>query len=106
MIIIFHGFPVLEAGSNLAGYSALISAHDLKVPVPDHLCAIGTKHKKYDYERWHIFTPRHKPRETLNGHLVFALKYEGVDLAVLNALFQKIEPEEIKKIIRENRRNH
>ena len=31
--------------------------------------------------------------------MVFALKYEGVDLAVLNALFQKIEPEEIKEIV-------
>jgi len=98
-IIIFHGFPSLEKGSRLAGYSALISAHGLKVPVPDHLCAIGTKHKKYDYEQWHIFTPRHTPRDTLNGHLVFALKYEGVDLAVLNALFQKIEHEEIQEII-------
>ncbi len=98
-IIIFHGFPALEKGSSFAGYSALISAHGLKVPIPDHLCAIGTKHKKYDYERWHIFTPRHTPRDTLNGHLVFALKYEGVDLAVLNALFQKIEPEEIQEII-------
>jgi Fic family protein len=98
-IIIFHGFPALEEGSSLAGYSALISAHGLKIPVPDHLCAIGPKHKKYDYERWHIFTPRHTPKDTLNGHLVFALKYEGVDLAVLNALFQKIEPEEIKGII-------
>ncbi|MCP3876494.1 MAG: Fic family protein [Desulfobacteraceae bacterium] len=97
--IVFHGFPTLEDGSSLAGYSALISAHGLKVPVPDHLCAIGTKHKKYNYERWRIFTPRHKPRHTLNGHLVFALKYEGVDLTVLNALFKKIEPKEIKEII-------
>ena len=98
-ITIFYGFPALEKGSILAGYSALISAHDLKVPTPDHLCAIGTKHKKYDYGRWHLFTPRHKPKDTLIGHLSFALKYEGVDLAVLNALFKKIDPEEIQEII-------
>ena len=96
----FHGFPALEEGACLAGYSALIQAHDLKIPLPDHLCAVGTKHKKYDYERWHIFTPRHKPEDTLHGHLVFALKYEGIDLAVLNALFQDIDAEEIKEIIR------
>ena len=96
----FHGFPALEEGSTLAGYSALISANGLKVPAPDYLSAIGTKHKKYDYERWHIFTPRHRPRDTLYGHLVFALKYEGIDLAVLNALFQKIEAGEILEIIR------
>jgi len=98
-ITVFHDFPELEDGNCLAGYSALISAHGLKIPVPDHLCAIGTKHKKYDDGRWRIFTPRHKPRETLNGHLIFALKYEGVDLAVLNALFQKIESKEIQDII-------
>ena len=89
----------MEKGSSLAGYSALISAHDLKVPVPDYLCAIGTKHKKYDHERWHIFTPRHKPQDTLYGHLIFALKYEGIDLAVLNALFQTIKAKEIQEII-------
>ena len=99
-LTIFHGFPALEEGASLAGYSALIRAHDLKIPLPDHLCAVGTKHKKYDYERWHIFTPRHKPEDTLHGHLVFALKYEGIDLAILNALFQDIDAEEIKEIIR------
>ena len=99
-VIVFHGFPPLEDGARLSGYSALIQAHCLKVPVPDYLCAIGTKHKRYDYERWHIFTPRHKPEDTLYGHLIFALKYEGIDLAVLNALFQKIEEKEIQEIVR------
>ncbi len=99
-ITIFHGFPVLKEGAFLSGYSALIQAHDLKAPVPDHLCAIGTKHKKYDYERWHIFTPRHRPEDTLYGHLTFALKYEGIDLSILNALFQTIEARDIETIIR------
>jgi Fic family protein len=99
-ITVFHGFPALEDGARLAGYSALIQAHDLKVPVPDHLFAIGTKHKKYDYERWHIFTPRHRPEDTLYGHLTFALKYEGIDIAILNALFQTIEARDIETIIR------
>ena len=98
-ITIFHGFPALEEGARLSGYSALIQAHDLRVPMPDYLCAIGTKHKKYDFERWHIFTPRHRPEDTLYGHLTFALKYEGIDLSVLNALFQTIEAREIETII-------
>ncbi|MDY0374816.1 MAG: Fic family protein [Desulfobacterium sp.] len=98
-ITAFHGFSALEEGSSLAGYSALILAHDLKVPVPDYLCAIGTKHKRYDHERWHIFTPRHRPQDTLYGHLIFALKYEGIDLALLNALFQIIQAKEIQEII-------
>ncbi len=97
---IFHGFPDLREGAGLAGYSALIEAHNLRVPAPDNLCAIGTKHKKYNQGHWYIFTPRHKPEDTLYGHLTFALKYEGIDLAVLNALFQTIESSEIEAIIR------
>jgi Fic family protein len=100
LITIFHGFPVLEKGSSLSGYSALIQAHNLKVPLPDYLCAIGTKHKKYDHERWHIFTPRHRPEDTLYGHFTFALKYEGIDLSIFNALFQTIKAGDIEKIIR------
>lgn len=99
-VTVFHGFPGLEEGSCLAGYSALISKYNLEVPLPDYLSAIGTKHKKYSKERWRIFTPRHKPEDTLYGHLTFALKYEGVDLAILNKLFQKIETGEILDIIR------
>jgi hypothetical protein len=96
---LFHSLPTLEEGSSLVGYSALIQAHDLKVPLPDYLCAIGLRHKRYDYDRWHIFTPRHKPDDSLYGHLTFALKYEGIDLAVLNALFQIVEAKDIETII-------
>jgi hypothetical protein len=96
----FHAFPVLEEGATLAGYSALIEGHDLPVPAPDALCAIGTKHRKYDKGRWHIFTPRHKPGDSLYGHLTFALKYEGIELGLLKLLFEKIEPEMIAEIVR------
>ncbi|ETR70847.1 MAG: filamentation induced by cAMP protein Fic [Candidatus Magnetoglobus multicellularis str. Araruama] len=99
-IPIFHGFPALEKGVSLSGYSALIQAHNLKVPIPDHLCAIGAKHKKYDHERWHIFTPRHRPEDTLYGHLIFALKYEGIDLYIFKTLFKTIKAVDIEKIIR------
>jgi len=73
-------------GNNFSRYSGLISAHDLKVHASDHLCIIGVKHKKYDMGSWRIFTPRDKLGDTLFGHLIFALKYEGIDLAILNAL--------------------
>jgi len=97
---VFHNFPVPEEGCRLAGYSALIEAHDLKVPIPDYLCFIGIKHKKYHTEHRHIFTPRHRPDDTLYGHLTFALKYEGIDLAILNALFRTINAGDIETIVR------
>ena len=96
----FHAFPALEEGATLAGYSALIEGHGLPMPAPDSLCAIGTKHRKYDKGRWRIFTPRHKPGDSLYGHLTFALKYEGIELGLLKALFAKIEPKMIAEIVR------
>ena len=96
----FHSFPIPKEGSFLAGYAALIEAHNLKVVAPDSLCIIGPKHKKYATGRWNVFTPRHRPEDTLYGHLTVALKYEGIDLAVLNALFRTIKPEELETIVR------
>jgi hypothetical protein len=98
--IVFHDFSSPENGFLLAGYAALIEAHALKVPVPDSLCIIGTKHKKYVDGRWNVFTPRHRPEDRLYGHLTFALKYEGIDLAVLNALFQVVEGADIESVVR------
>lgn len=97
---VFHDFSRPEEGSSLAGYAALLEAHDLKVPVPDSLCIIGTKHKKHVDGRWNVFTPRHKPDDTLYGHLTFALKYEAIDLAILNALFRVVDAQEIESIVR------
>lgn len=98
-ISVFHTFPTLEKGITLAGYAALIEGHALAVPAPDYLCAIGLKHRKQAKGRWRLFTPRHKPDDSLLGHLTFALKYEGIDLAVLKPLFESVEPREIANIV-------
>jgi hypothetical protein len=90
---------MLEEEVTLAGYSALIKKYVLSVPNPDYLCAIGIKHKKYNKKQWRIFTPRHKPNDSLYGHLTFALKYEGIELPVLKTLFEMIEPEAISEIV-------
>ncbi len=96
----FKDFPPLEAGMTLAGYGALIKKYNLTVPFPDYLCAINVKHKMQAKDQWRLFTPRHKPVESLYGHLVFALKYEGIDLAVLKALFAQIKSKQIEDIVR------
>ncbi|WP_284282246.1 Fic family protein [Limnobacter litoralis] len=96
---IFHEFPLLPQGSTLAGYSALIQAHQLKVAAPDFLCAIGPKHQLLTLGTWKLFTPRHRPADTLYGHLTFALKYEGIDLQVLSALFRTLQADSITKLV-------
>ncbi|MYA90139.1 MAG: Fic family protein [Boseongicola sp. SB0662_bin_57] len=77
------------------GYGALIDAFDLKVPVPIKLMAIGARHRVIDTGTWKILTPRHDPHASLRGHVRHALKYEGLDLAVLKRLFVAIGPEPI-----------
>ena len=39
------------------------------------------------------------PDTTLEGQLVFALKYEGLDLAVLKRLFEAADPQDIEAMI-------
>ncbi|MCP3380010.1 Fic family protein [Bradyrhizobium sp. CCGUVB4N] len=84
-----------------AGYAALIDAYDLAVPVPRILSAIGTKHRIIEHGGWRIFTPRHAPDATLEGHLTFALKNEGLDLAILKRLFLAVTENEIAELVRQ-----
>lgn len=83
-----------------AGYAALIEAYALSVPIPLTLSAIGTRHKTFIKDDWRILTPRHEPDATLEGHLTFALKHEGLDLAVLKRLFLVLTPHDIEEIVR------
>ena len=83
-----------------AGYSALIGAFDLQVPLPRTLSAIGERHRITEEGGWRIMTPRHAPHATLEGHLTFALKYEGLDLAVLKRLFLAVGSGAIEELVR------
>jgi hypothetical protein len=89
----------LPERATLAGYAALIDAYDLRVPLPRLLSATGERHRIVEEAGWRILTPRHAPRPTLEGHLIFALKYEGLDLAVLKRLFLALYPTEIEIIV-------
>ncbi len=98
-VTVFHGYRLPEEAVPV-GYGALIDAYDLAVPMPYRLCAVGARHKKTEGVRWRLFTPRHAPKPSLEGHLKFALKYEGVDLAVLKHLFKVIRASEVESLIK------
>jgi len=84
-----------------AGYSALIDAYGLAIPLPRTLSAIGERHRIFEKDGWRIMTPRHAPHPTLEGHLTFALKYEGLDLALLKRLFLTTGPAAIEALARD-----
>ena len=49
---------------------------------------------------WQILSPPYAPRPSLAGHLTFALKHEGLDLAVLKRLFVACGPEPIEALVK------
>ena len=98
-VTVFHELALPERAT-LAGYSALIDAYGLQVPLPRTLSATGEHHRIKNEPGWRVLTPRHAPSPDLEGHLTFALKNEGLDLAVLRRLFAAVEGAEIETIVR------
>jgi len=95
---IFHDRPLPEEGI-LAGYAMLLNVIDQHtgklLPLPQQLAIVTDKHQRYNTPLWQVFTKRHRPKDDLVSHIVFALKYEGIDLLILKAIFQYIGEEDI-----------
>ncbi len=98
-VTIFHETALPEKATP-AGYAALIDAYGLKVPLPLTLSAISERHRVKTEGGWRLLTPRHAPAADLEGHLTFALKYEGLDLAVLKRLFAAAAAGAIESLVR------
>lgn len=97
-ISVFHGKQAPEEGV-LVGYGAIIEAYNLPVPIPNQLALISYKKRKYITKEWKVYTSRYLPEDTLYKQLIFALKYEGVNLLVFKKLFELVPPEEFENII-------
>jgi len=97
-ILVFHGRTAPETGF-IAGYGALIQYYELNVPIPQKLALISKKNRNYNQSAWIVFGPKYKPSDTLTGHLVFALKYEGVNLLFFKKLFEKLGQAKIVQLI-------
>jgi Fic/DOC family len=98
-VTVFHERPLPERGTPV-GYAALIDAFGLRVPLPRILSAVSERHRMRNEAGWRIVTPRHAPSPDLEGHLTFALKYEGLDLAVLKRLCAATGPGPLEAIVR------
>ncbi|MEI6885714.1 MAG: Fic family protein [Bacteroidota bacterium] len=98
-ISVFQGRTVPEEGT-MVGYGAIITAYKLPVPTPIQLALISRKHRQYKTDGWLVFTTRHQPEDNLYSHLVFALKYEGVNILAFKKLFEATQPSIIEEWIR------
>ncbi|MCL5244472.1 Fic family protein [Cellulophaga sp. 20_2_10] len=97
-ITVFHGMQVPEEGT-LVGYGAVIEGLQLAMPLPDKLAIISEKRRSYSTEKWNVYSSRNIFDDNLYKHLVFALKYEGINLLFFKKLFEKASEKDIVTLL-------
>jgi len=95
----FHGRQAPEKGT-LVGYGAIIEALGLPLPFPTTLALISEKRRQYRVPGWIVFTPRHKPQDSLYSNLVFSIKYEGINLLFFKKLFEFVDELVIEELVK------
>lgn len=87
-----------------AGYEALIEQYNLEVIPNRHrsfVVASGTHRiQSTGGVTEEVYPPKYWPGDTVADHLEFALKYDGVNLAILSCLFQKMAEQELLGYVR------
>jgi hypothetical protein len=104
--LVFHGRSLPEEGC-VIGYGAIIHSLNLKMPLPETLSLSGKRNKKYNTGEWNVFPKSYLPEdnetiteiEALYEHLVFALKYEGVNLLFFSFLIRSYTTEDLIALI-------
>ena len=97
-ISVFKGTKTPEEAT-LVGYGAIIETLELAIPFPEQLSLISDKRRSYSNEKWNVFSSRTAFEDTLYKHLVFALKYEGVNLLFFKKLFEKLTQKDIVSLL-------
>lgn len=98
---------VLPEEGVIVGYSAIIHRLNLKVPLPSPIALVCKKNKKYQTDAWNIFPMSYLPEdhiqqteiESLYKHLVFALKYEGINLLCFNFLIKHYKTHQLTELV-------
>jgi len=80
------------------GYEWLKRRYQLDVDSPRLIAKIGGV-KRSEHR---LFRPEHQPKDTLAGHLLFALKHEDLNLGMLKLLFNRCNTIELEQWISEH----
>jgi Fic/DOC family len=91
----------------LVGYNAIIDKLNLQIPYPLIKAMVSEKNQRIETGAWKIFPFRYLPEDSqqiskikaLYNHLVFALKYEGVNLLVFSKLNETLTNKEILELV-------
>lgn len=103
---IFRGKPVPEQGM-IVGYAAIIDRLSLPMPMVHPVALVGTQRRRYEDHQWMIFTKNYVPEDGQEGnemvalykHLVFALKYEGVNLLFYSCLVKHYSEKQLTLLL-------
>ena len=90
---VFLGRRLPEEGC-VVGYACVINTLGFKIPISDQISMVCNRNKRYETDQWKVFPDKYLPEdstaiseiESLYRQLVFALKYEGVNLLVFSQL--------------------
>jgi hypothetical protein len=91
--------------SSLVGYEELIRRYSLQV-LPHYVTSYVTETKGRrqtvieGHRRKEFYPLTYHPGDELGSHLIFALKHEGLNLEIINAVFEQTPPSEIEDIVR------
>jgi hypothetical protein len=97
-ISVFHGRKA-PLNSLLVGYGALIDGLEFAMPIPTRLALISESSTKLQSQEWLVLEQRYLFDDTLYKHLVFALKYEGVNLLFFKNLFERIPKQKLLDLL-------
>ncbi len=89
------------------GYAAIIQKFRLEIPYPLILTMVAEKNHGLENEVWKVLPISYLPADNskltlinaLHNHLVFALKYEGVNLLVFSKLIELLTEEELLELV-------
>lgn len=103
---VFNGITFPESVI-ISGYASIIHTLQLPVPLPDVIATVSIKNVKQESNNYIILPNSYavddsnelSEMEALYKHLVFALKYEGVNLLVLSALSKHYSEQKLIEIL-------
>lgn len=96
---VFNGLIVPEKGC-IIGYAAMIHKWKLKMPYPTLISLVCDKNLKYKNENWQVFSSSYLPEDNLFKNIVFALKYEGINLLFFKKLFEVLPKSSIVELVK------
>lgn len=104
--LVFHGKQSPEEG-NIVGYAAIIEKLSIQMPMINPITLVCNQNKSYQNKDWRILPKSYLPEdnqelneiEALYKHLVFALKYEGINLLVFKFITKSYSETQLTRLV-------